>query len=215
MAKLRQQFILLGCLGLVLAFALLFSWHLGAGLSGALLLGLPMLLISYYLLHLNGSQRLIRMGLAMFSGGGIGMLLGCAQDLGPLGLYGLLSLCQSVPVNILDLGQYWQKLQLSPWTYIGMLVGGNLGMVLINGQCRAAQAAGQSLFSVLLVCNAGMLLGMALSEVLMVSIVSLSQPLLAAVLMVLVMLSTMTLGMLLALKLLDNFSAVNDQRVIA
>lgn len=213
MANQRPSLVLSLCLLSVLVFALLLSWNLGAGIGAALLLAVPLTLLSYYLLQAGRGQRFVRMGLAMFSAGGIGMLLGCGIDLGPLGLYGLLSLCQSLPVNVLDLGllQYWQKLQLSPWTYVGMFVGGNLGMLLITGQCRAAQASGQSLLSVLLVCNAGMLAGMLVSEALMLSIVSLSQPLLAAVLMVLVMLSAMTLGMLLALRLLDSFSGFTKQ----
>lgn len=213
--KQSQGRVLALCLLSVLAFSLLLSRYLGTGAGGSLLLALPMLLLSVYLLHMGRGQRLIRMGVAMFSGGGIGMLLGCGMDLGPLGLYGLLSLCQSIPVNFLDLGlaQYWQKLQLSPWTYAGMLLGGNLGMLLVNGQCRAAQVSGQNLPSVLLACNAGMLLGMLPSEALMPAIVSLSQPLLAATLMVLVMLSSMTLGMLLALRMLDRLAHFNKQVV--
>ena len=157
------------------------------------------------------------MGLSMFTVGGIGLLLGCAMDLGPLGLYGLLSLCQTIPLSLSGAGLelYWQKVQLLPWTYMGMFAGGNLGMLLFGGAVRTTGSPGKNIPLVFIACNIGMLLGMLLGEFLVNEIVQLSNQLLAAVLMVLSMLLTMTFGMLLGLVILRRINESYNHRVIS
>jgi hypothetical protein len=197
---------------LVLLFARLLALDAGRTLA-ALLLGMPLIALCLVLSRCHRGERLIRMGLAMFVAGGIGMLLGSLLDGGPLGLYALLSLCQSLPLDftVTGLQQYWQKMQLSPGTYLGMLLGGNLGMLLLGGVGARRAGPGPRPWRVLLACNAGMLAGMLLAERLMNAIVAIPSQLTAITLMVTVMLLTMTLGMLLALSLLDRFGAPRQE----
>lgn len=199
-----RQHVLAGLgLLLVVLFALLLSSGPATLLQSTVLLGVPAMVVSYLLSGCDRGQRYIQMGLSMFIAGGIGLLAGCAIEFGPLGLYGFLSLCRSIPLAVSPaiLELFWQKLQLSPWTFLGMILGGNLGMLLFGSALRAD--AQPSRWQVLGVCNAGMLAGMLLGELLMNPLLAIAQPLIAVTLMVLTMLACMTLGMLLALALLD------------
>lgn len=199
---------------LVVVQVVLFSYLMSVNLSTALLLAgmcsLLILLIGYLLFNAQGGMRYGKMAAVMFAGGGVGMLLGCTADLGQLGLYGLLSLCQAKPVSLSlpGLEMYWQKMQLTPWTYIGMFLGGNLGMFLLEDRRGPAPRSRRMLTVNYLICNLGMLLGMLLAEVLNTEVVALSNQLLAAGLMFLLMLMGMVLGMLALLLLTTRLGLV-------
>lgn len=145
-------------------------------------------------------SRYREMCVVMFAAGGLGMLVGLAIDFGPYGVGGLLSLCQVSPQPGAVPG--WRQLELHvalmPWTYAGMLLGGNLGLLLFDslGLCRAAPL-GHSLYQYLL-CNAGMLVGMLGVETIAVSLLPSLDPLLGSAVVVIAMLAGMTLGMIAA-----------------
>lgn len=185
----------------VLLFSHLMSLNIVLALAVALLLSIPVIMACRSLFNFRSRLRYTKMGAVMFAGGGVGMLLGCAADFGQLGLYGLLSLCQSNPVSfsVFGLEGYWEKMRLTPWTYIGMFVGGNLAMMLLEGRHVEDSPARWRNFLAYLVCNVGMLSGMVLAEFLGAGVTALSNEFLAAGLMVLLMLLGMVAGMILLL----------------
>lgn len=195
----------------VLLFSHLMSLNIIFALAVSLLFAIPVVFACRSLfstqgfntqgVNAQGRMRYAKMGAAMFAGGGIGMLLGCAADFGQLGLYGFLSLCQSNPLSFSFSGiaLYWGKMQLTPWIYIGMFVGGNLGMLLLEERRTEGSPGRGHSFLAYLICNLGMLFGMVLAELLGAGVAALSNEFLAAGLMVLVMLLSMVAGMVLLL----------------
>jgi hypothetical protein len=197
----------------VLVTAYLMVLDISNTLLLVLLLGLPVALCCNYLLGKSLTYGYVRMSVVMFAAGGLGMLIGCSMDLNQTGLYAYVSLCQSEGFSFAERGAslLWQKLQLLPWTYLGMLIGGNLGMSLLKGKrCNRPLTRGRLIFLYLL-CNAGMLLGMVLAEALASGfIANLGQPL-AAGLMVISMLVGMTLGMVLLMAIFNRFNRFHRQ----
>lgn len=171
------------------------------------LCGVPVALLFSLLLRKNSAHHHTQMAIVMFAAGGFGMMLGCAADLGRTGLLGLLSVCQSMPLSLLpDPGQVWQKMQLTPWTYVGMFVGGNLGMLLIKELRPGVHLGLFKAASVYAVCNIGMLIGMLLGEAIATRLVVDINQLFAAGLMMALMLLGMTLGMVAMLVVAERCS---------
>jgi len=202
----QSQWMMLG-LSLVLVMLFVYLLALGAGPSLLLAIGItvPTGLAGYLLLCRAGSSRYTTMALGMFALGGIGMLLGCMVDFGPLGLYGLLSVCRNFPLGVGGVEVYWQKLQLSPWTYAGMWLGANLGMLLSRRDIGLAQESITGQLRIMAVCNLGMLAGLLPAEFLITQLVNLSWQVSAAGLMVLAMLLCMSAGMVVVLWWHDRF----------
>lgn len=159
----------------------------------ALIAGLVLAAACLGLLARLGDRRNLPLTVLMLATGGLGLLLGLAADFGALGLYGLLELCRSWPVagTWLAPEQWWAKLNLMPWSWLGMIVGGNAGMAL---GMRAGRAGGR-VAETFILCNAGMLLGMAIADQLATRVTLGFDPTSAAVAMVAAMLGGMALGM--------------------
>lgn len=186
--------------GLIVAQAIMACYLLAldgkAALLFAALCGFPVALLFSVLLRRGSAHHHTQMAIVMFAVGGFGMMLGCAADLGRTGLLGLLSLCQSMPLSLLpDPGQVWQKMQLTPWTYAGMFIGGNLGMLLIKELRPGAHLGLIKAFYLYAVCNLGMLVGMLMGEAIATRLAADINLFIAAGLMMGLMLLGMTLGM--------------------
>ena len=186
--------------GLIVAQAVMACYLLAldgkAALLFAALCGIPVALLFSLLLRRGSAHHHTQMAIVMFTFGGFGMMLGCAADLGHTGLLGLLSVCQSMPLSLLpDPGQIWQKMRLTPWTYVGMFVGGNLGMLLIKELRPGIHLGLFKAFYIYAICNLGMLMGMLMGEAIATRIAVDINQFVAAGLMMALMLLGMTLGM--------------------
>jgi hypothetical protein len=94
--------------------------------------------------------------------GSIGILLGAQLDFGQFGLMTFAEWCR-VPQPV-GLDAIRAQVAAAPWTYLGMLGGCNLGMVLSMRFFDQA-AVTRAVFMLRFVgCNAGMILGMLLAE---------------------------------------------------
>ncbi len=183
--------------GLILGQVLLLSYLLPLERMAVLVVGLVVAAAAATaccrLLDRDDGGRNRCMLVVMFSAGGFGMLLGSTVDLGGLGLYGLVALCQSLPLSAIQLEGFWQRMALTPWTYVGMLLGGNLGMLAFDlakpPRHRLRTILGYGL------CNLGMMAGMVAGEEILMGLNGwLTQGLVAA-LMFPAMLAGMILGM--------------------
>ena len=196
---------------LIISQVILFCYLLSLDVPGILLLtvllGVPLALLSRFLLS-RKVKRYTKISIVMFTAGGFGMLLGSVIDLGQVGVYGLLSICQAAPFSIFEWGadSLWQKFQLTPWTYIGMFVCGNLGMLLFDELHIRRSLVLVKLFYIYAICNIGMLLGMLLGEsVASVFTLQLNQ-FFAAGLMIISMLLGMVVGMIALLALINKLT---------
>lgn len=193
---------------LVLAQGLLFcrllALHASTTLLVAFLYGLPLALACGLLVIRKSRLRYVDMTMAMFAAGGLGMFSGCLADMNGLGLYGLqglLSLCRATAGLPLGLDTLWLKVQFTPWMYIGMFVGGNIGMLLFDILWFRRFPARANSFYDYIICNAGMLIGMLLGDGLSMLLTTGLNPLWASVAMLVFMLLGMTLGMITLLHL--------------
>jgi len=178
-----------------------------AALLFAALCGIPLALLFSLLLRRGSAHHHIQMAIVMFVVGGFGMMLGCAADLGHTGLLGLLSVCQSLPPSLLpDPGQIWQKMRLTPWTYVGMFAGGNLGMLLIKELRPGAHLDLIKVIYTYAICNLGMLVGMLMGEAVAIRFAADINPFVAAGLMMVLMLLGMTLGMVAMLAVAERYN---------
>ena len=196
--------------GLIVAQAVMACYLLALDGKAALLFaalgGIPVALLFSLLLRRGSAHRHTRMAIVMLAVGGFGMMLGCGADLGRTGLLGLLSMCRSMPLSLLpDPGQVWQKIQLTPWTYVGMFVGGNLGMLLIKELRPGARLGLLKALYLYAVCNLGMLAGMLVGEVIAIRLATDINQVLAAGLMMGLMLLGMTLGMVAMLAVAERW----------
>lgn len=167
-----------------------------------LMFGLPVSVICQSILQSRLSLN-TRMAIAMTAVGGFGMLSACLLEIGPLGLYGLLGMCKdlSSSLSILSVDWFWQRFLLSPWTYVGMAIGCNLGMWLHDKPGYT-----QTNFSCLMLyisCNAGMFFGMYFFEYLAMLLVVSNELLNSPVFMIGMMLFGMLFGMLIFLSIIS------------
>lgn len=139
---------------------------LGVALSERLLVALlTTLAVSVWALQLLAGWRgtvYLRTLLIMLLMGQLGMLFGSAVDFGAAGLVMLAGWCSALGGS--GLGGLWGKLGIAPWSYAGMLIGCNLGMLLGACHVRSAMQPGMSRWLFLSLSNLGMLLGLLLME---------------------------------------------------
>ncbi|MCK5385683.1 MAG: hypothetical protein KAJ39_00735 [Gammaproteobacteria bacterium] len=168
------------------------------------LFGVPLTLCLGNLLRNKSTHHHTQMAIVMFAVGGFGMMLGCNADLGRSGLLSLLSMCQSTPLTLLSgPGQVWQKILLTPWTYTGMFVGGNLAMLSIKEFRPGINLSFYKTLYLYAVCNIGMLIGMLLGEAIAIQISENISQIIAAGLMLALMLVGMTFGMIAMLAIAE------------
>ena len=180
----------------VLLLCRLLALHTSATWPIAFLCGIPVALACGVLTIHKSHLRYIDMTMAMFAMGGLGMLAGFLVDINGLGVYGLLSLCRTTDYLPLSLDSLWLKMQLTPWMYAGMFVGGNVGMLLFDLMRLRRFSLSAIGLSDYIICNVGMLIGMQLGEALSMSITLGLNPLWVAVVMIGFMLLGMALGMI-------------------
>ncbi len=171
----------------------------------SVLCGLPIAILCNALLQDRPHLRYTDMSVVMFSAGGFGMLIGCIVDLGQLGLYGLLSWCQSSPSAQIGTGleTFLTKAQLTPWTYVGMFAGGNIGMFLSEKLTRNPPGQHRAQPHMYLICNIGMWVGMLAGESAAMMLIDIASLFWSALAMVVFMLLGMILGMIAFLNLSD------------
>lgn len=165
--------------------------------------GLPIAVVCYRLLARPGNKCRVQSLAAMLAAGGFGMLFGFVVDFGPLGLFGLLGLCRSREVSTWwpSPADLWSMTTLMPWACIGMLAGGNAGMVLFSALDRRRTRSLGHRIGVYGLCNAGMLLGMALAEHVVTRLALGLEQEVAGALTVVAMLAGMAAGMSVLLSL--------------
>lgn len=195
--------------GMIIAQVILACYLLALDTETSLLItvffGLPVTLLFGFLLRNEHDHHHTKMAIVMLAVSGLGMMLGCNADLGRTGLLSLLSMCQSTPLTLLSgPGPIWQKIQLTPWTYIGMFIGGNLAMLSIKELRPGADLSLQKAFYLYTVCNLGMLIGMLIGEAMATQIVNDINQFIAAALMIALMLIGMSLGMIAILAVGSN-----------
>lgn len=199
-------------MALIITQAVLFFYLLALDVTAivffALLCAIPIALASRLLLTRKVRLLYVQMSVVMFAAGGFGMLLGCVADLGQLGVYGLLSICQLTPFSVSGwgVGTLWQKIQLTPWTYIGMFTCGNLGMLFLDNLRSNQALASLKFFYIYIICNFGMLFGMLLGESISSELIVYLNPFFAAGLMIILMLLGMVFGMLVFMVLANKLS---------
>jgi len=199
-------------IALIIAQSILFFYLLALDVSAilffALLCAVPIALTSRLLLSRKVILLYAKMSVVMLATGGFGMLLGCVADLGQLGVYGLLSICQLTPSSISGwgVGILWQKIQLTPWTYIGMFTCGNLGMSFLGDLRSSHSLAPIKILYLYVNCNIGMLFGMLLGESISSAFIVYLNPFLAAGLMIILMLLGMIFGMVVFMALANKLT---------
>lgn len=152
-----------------------------------------------------------RSAIAMAAVGGFGMLFACLLEIGPLGLNGLVDMCQDISISssLLSVDWVWKRFMLTPWTYMGMVMGCNLGMWLLDNPENSRTESNLKRFMLYGSCNVGMFLGMFLFEhiamLLTVSTNFSNSPLL----MVSMMLLGMLFGMMLFLSIVTRALDIN------
>lgn len=124
--------------------------------------------------------------------GSLGMLLGWTLDLNRLGLYALLETCRAARGP--DFNTLWLHLTNMPWSYAGMFVFSNVGMLVVktsywNG---GPMSAG---FSDWIGRNAAMVLGMLTGGVIASDVSASFHPKIAAATMLALMVTGMGVGM--------------------
>ncbi len=151
---------------LVTATLFLTSQALAIGFSERLLLALLITLaLSVWVLQLLAGWRGIRYLkalLIMLLLGLLGMLSGALLDFGAAGLVMLTAWCSTLGGS--GLGSLWSKLGIAPWSYAGMWIGCNLGMLLSACHGRPATQWGMSPWQFRSLSNLGMLLGLLAME---------------------------------------------------
>lgn len=128
--------------------------------------GFPIATVCGSLIVYKNHWRYVGTATMMFATGGLGMLLGYLVDVESLGLngpFGLMSLCRTTADLPLNIDTLLLKLQTTPSMYIGMFVGGNLGMLLFD-TIKFSSTSILGKFVYYTICNVGMLLGMLLAD---------------------------------------------------
>lgn len=105
----------------------------------------------------------LRMMVFMLLFGWLGLLIGLRLDFGDVGFIALQSLCKSFESAAWVVWEF--KLSIAPLTYLGMLLGCNFGMWLVERQRdHKAEESSRRPFLRLAILNLGMLSGMVLIE---------------------------------------------------
>lgn len=128
-----------------------------------------------------------------------GLLVGLRLDAGPMGLSALAGWCSWT--TGFSLAGIWIKVVAMPWSFAGMLLGGNLGMLIsdrLEGRVHLDCINNGVRY---LLCNAGMLAGMYFTEALMPAVQG--RPLAGLA----VMMAGMSAGMLLIWQIAERLYA--------
>lgn len=186
---------------LVLLQAFLFSKVLMLNTAATLFVvsfyGTPFALLSAYFLLNKSHWQYLNMTMAMFAAGGLGMFIGYLVDIENLGLngpFGLMSICRVIADQSFTLDTLWFMLKSTPWMYIGMFVGGNIGMLCLERVIK-------NQFFDYALSNIGMLSGMLLAHIFSITLTTNFSLFWGNVFMLVFMLSGMVLGMLVLLYL--------------
>ena len=201
-------------LGQVFLLCRLLEIKLAIPAMSALIIGVPLLIVLLNHAALQARSRCFHMSLLMVVFAHIGILLGAMLDFGPTGLLVLASLCGTL--TSLSLEHLWSIVSTAPWTFAGMLLGSNLGMLLSNRMFSRDSHSTLSDMIIYPVCNIGMLVGMVLLEVLVPTTWFTTDPRIGIMVMLLIMLLGMSVGMLLSWWLVGRIARlVSSQRVIS
>lgn len=122
----------------------------------------PMVAVALGTIARNRNMRCLHMAVCAAVLGGIGMLAGAWLDFGRFGLAALADWCSALPPLRLD--TVASRFAPAPWTFIGMLAGCNLGMVVSSVTLGRIAAPGSARMARVALCNAGMVAGMVLVE---------------------------------------------------
>jgi len=176
-----------------------------------LLCGLPLTLVCAVLIARKTHFRYMDMTVVMFAAGGLGMSIGCLVDMNGLSLHSVHTLSSmshmdhmshTPATSLLNIDTLWLKVQSMQWMYIGMFVGGNVGMLLFDTVQRPLfYSIHISDISDYVVCNVGMFIGMLLGDILSMAFIMDLNPLWGSVTMIVFMLLGMILGMIALLYL--------------
>ncbi|MCW8957064.1 MAG: hypothetical protein OQL09_09280 [Gammaproteobacteria bacterium] len=176
--------------------------------------GVPLLVALLYYAAARARSRSFHMSLLMVVFAHYGLLLGAMLDFGAQGLFILVGLCGSV--SGLSAALLWELLSIAPWTVAGMLIGGNLGMLLSSCMSPWKPTSGMSNVIMYPVCNLGMLAGMVMMELQVPASVFATDAQTGVFLMLLLMLLSMSFGMLLSWWLVKGLSMLPvAQRIIS
>lgn len=187
----------------VFLFCRVLSLHVSTTWFVVSLYGFPLATACGALVIYKPHWRYMDTTMVMFAAGGLGMLIGNLVDMNELGLNGpfaLMSLCRSTADLPLSLDTLQLKLQTTPWMYIGMFVGGNIGMLLFDALRRSTPICLENLFNYA-ICNVGMFIGMLLADVLSMTLMTGLNLFWDYVVMMVFMLLGMALGMIVLLHL--------------
>jgi len=145
-----------------------------------------------------------RSAIAMTAVGGFGMLFACLLEIGPLGLNGLVDMCQDISISssLFSVDWVWKRFMLTPWTYMGMVMGCNLGMWLLDNPENSQTESNLKRFMLYGSCNVGMFLGMFLFEYIAMFLTVSTNFSNSPLLMVSMMLLGMLFGMMLFLSII-------------
>lgn len=164
--------------------------------AGLLITGLPLLLLMIDYAARHTRSRCFHMSLLMVVFAHLGILAGSMMDFGPQGLLILAGLCGSI--SSLSPELIWFIISSAPWTFTGMLLGSNLGMVFSSRMFQWNSHTGMRDMVVYPVCNIGMLGGMLLMEFFMPLPAITADPHVVVINMLLLMLLGMIIGMLVS-----------------
>ncbi len=174
--------------------------------------GLAIAIACYTLLLRLPGMFYTELVVGMFAAGGLGMILGCWLDMDHAGNHGILSHHMAMsPVMLTGGLDLWQWVQASPLSYLGMFVGGNLGMWFFDGLRSRRFMPASSDFFIYAICNIGMFIGMMLGEGIAMAMASHVSPPLAYALMIGGMIMGMTMGMIVLLAIvIRSRKPIND-----
>ena len=179
----------------VLALLLIESEGIGAAAipSLALLAVLPATAVSLCLIARRWDLHCLHMSVCAVVLGSIGVVAGARLDFGQFGLMTIADWCRVL--RPLSLDTIRNQVASAPWTYAGMLGGCNLGLALSMQFFNRTVATRPAFTARFVACNAGMMLGMLLTEFLPAASYSTIDGVPAAARMFLIMILGMTAGM--------------------
>jgi len=130
----------------------------------ALVVAIPAVTLSLCLVARRWRFHCLHMSVCAVLLGCVGVLVGARLDFGQSGLMTIADLCRALQPFSVDAIR--AQVASAPWTYAGMVGGCNLGMALSTRSCDRAMAIHPAFIPHLICCNAGMILGMFLTNLL-------------------------------------------------
>lgn len=179
----------------VLAFLLVESTGMGAAgvASLGMIAAVPVLALSLCVVARRRGFHCLHMSVCAVVLGSIGVLVGARLDFGQFGLATIADWCRVL--EPLSLDAIRSQVALAPWTCVGMLGGCNLGMALSMRLLGHPSETRPAFIARFVACNAGMIIGMSLTEVLLPISDSVIEGVSATACMFSIMVLGMTVGM--------------------